>query len=489
MIISYYAFYFLSTQFLDSNENEHHNVCIMDFIFPVIFAIIIVGLVALLFLLFTNNNMRGPKVEKKKDRQTIIREANRKLAQDSHNPQGLKALADLFFSEHTWDKAYTLYNLMLDISTAHSEIDVLTSGLRQGICAIKMNRHGDAFKGLTLARRIDPNNAEVNYYMGLAFYMNNDYEKAITLLKKTIVVTPENPEPYRFLGLALSKNKRFKESLAYLKKTLDNSPEDKEIMFAIAESFAETNSSEHAIKIFSHLRADPEFGAKACLQAGILHVNSNQIDKAIQDFEIGLKHPNAPVEIAVDIRYRLAQALLKMQKISDALVILKEVQTMIPNYKDVPTLISRYQELNQNKNLQIYLMAVNSEFIALCKQIVSHYYPDAKSRITSISSSQDCTDIITEIETMKWEDLVIFRFYRSPGVTGELSIREVHTKIRDTKAGRAVCLTAGSYSDEARKFIDGRPIDLIEKSVLTKLLSSIPSVPTSHGASQRTHRK
>lgn len=443
----------------------------MDFIFPVIFAILVIGLIALLILSAAGTQKQ--KDDKKKDRQTILRDANRKLAQDPHSPTGLKSLADLYFNEHVWEKAFPLYNLMLDISAAHPQIDVLTTGLRQGICAIKMNNHAEAFKGLALARKVDPNNGDVNFYFGQAFYFNNDFEKAIPLLKRTIVTMPENHEAYKFLGLALARARKFHESLSYLKHALDNNPEDKEVMFTIAQSLAETNSIERAIRIFSHLRADPEFGARSCLQAGTLHASSNQVDRAIQDFEIGLKHTNAPVETAVDIRYRLAQAYLKQNRISDALAVLNEIQTMLPNYKDVAVLITGYQELNQNKNLQVYLIANSSDFVALCKEIVMRYFKDGKTRIMDITAAPDNTEIVAEIETSKWSDVIIFRFYRASGVTGELFIRDFHSRIRDLKAGRGICFSAGTYSDEARKYIDGRPIDLIERSQLTKFLSSI----------------
>ena len=102
-------------------------------IFPIIISIIVIGLAFLLVMSFLSEQKKANKPEKKRDRQSIMREANRKLAQDPHNPQALKMLADLYFSEAAWDKAFPLYNLMIDISAAHAEIDTVTTGLRYGI--------------------------------------------------------------------------------------------------------------------------------------------------------------------------------------------------------------------------------------------------------------------------------------------------------------------------------------------------------------------
>lgn len=122
-------------------------------VFPIIISIIVIGLAFLLIMSFMTEQKKTSKPEKKRDRQSIMREANRKLAQDPHNPQALKMLADLYFSEAAWDKAFPLYNLMLDISAAHPEINTVTTGLRYGICAIKMDKAADAFKGLVVAHK------------------------------------------------------------------------------------------------------------------------------------------------------------------------------------------------------------------------------------------------------------------------------------------------------------------------------------------------
>ena len=260
-----------------------------------------------------------------------------------------------------------------------------------------------------------------------------------------------------------------------MKRSLDDNPEDKECLFNMAFALAETNSIERALKIFCHLRPDPEYGPQSCLQAGILHSNINSPERALQDFEIGLRHQDLNAEIAVEMKYRMAQVLIKMQNISDALKLLKEVQVQAPTYKDVSSLVAQFSELNQNKNLQTYLMATNSDFVTLCKQIVLNYYPNTRARIIDLISTSENTEAIAEINTPSWEDIVIFRFYRTSSSVGELYLRDFHTKIRDTKAGRGICFSAGTFSDEARRFIDGRPIELIERHELTKLLARIPS--------------
>ena len=449
----------------------------MDFL-PILIAVIAVfGFIVILMILSGSKSKQG-KGGKQKSRQNVIKDATRKLAQNPHNPDGLIPLANLYYQDQLWEKAYPLYETMLNIAVAHPEINLAQAALRQGICALKVGKNEEAFKGLLQARKINPDNFETNFYLGQALINNKEYDKAIPILRKALMINKEVPEIYKYLGLALYQNHNFKEALPYLKRGLDISPDDKELLFSMADAMKEAGSGDRAIKVFMHLRPDPEFGAKACLAAGLIHQNAKQHDKAVQDFEIGLKHINAPIEIVTQIRYRLAHSYLETSDIGRALICLKDIQGTVPNYKDVPALIARYQELNQNSNLHTYLISNNSDFIALCRKICSVYFGKAYVKVLDINAMSDCTEVQTEIETAKWEDSVLFRFYRTTGSVGELFIRDFHARIKDLKAGRGICFTAGTFTEEARKYIEGRPIDLTDKAGLIKILNRIDTKPS-----------
>lgn len=450
---------------------------IMDSFFPIVIAIISVVLFIILLMGILSANKKIGKNHKKKGRASIIKEATRLLSQDSHNVDWLLALSSLYFEEHLWDKALPLLETLLDISVARHEIDIADVGLKQGICAINLEKVPESLRGLLLARKLRPDNMEINFYLGKAFYLNHDYEKAVPLMKKALTVNSEFSEGIKFYGLSLYHSQKAKESLPFLRKALDIEPENKELLFSLADAMSEAGMQEKALKVFMHLRPDEEYGARACQAAGMIHANMKQNDKAILDFEIGLKIPTIPNELAIDIRYRLAQCYFATREMGKGLAALKEIQAFAPNYKDVNTLVTRYSELNQNKNLQVYLIGSASDFVALCRRIVLSQYENSSARIMDIQVQSVYTEILAEIETPKWEDVVIFRFFRTTGVTGEMFIRDFHGRIHEAKAGKGICVTAGTFSEESRKYIEGRPIDLIEKDALIKVLKKIDTAP------------
>lgn len=445
----------------------------MNSFFPIVIATAVacVLVTILTHLPFFKKLKNGKNIQK--DRSTIIRDAKKKLAQDPHNISGLIPLADLYFTEKLWDLAFPLYETLVQLAPRKPQINLATAALRLGICGVKVKKPTEALKGLSIAHKTNQKSFEVNFYLGQAFYLNKQYEQATPFFKNALLINHEIPEIYQFLGLSLYQKGSYQESLQYLKHALDLDPENHELLFSIADAMYNSGKSDGALKILLHLRPDPTYGARASLIAGIIHTSHKQIDIAIQDYEIGLKHTETPLPIITEIRYNLATAYLSKNNISKALPFLHEINKTSPNYKDIELLIKKHQEMNENSYLKRYLLGGNSDFIALCRKMVTVYFNNAMVRIIGIDAKPDLVEIQTEIETPKWDDSIAFHFSRSRETTGELPIRDFYSRIQDLKVGRGIYLTAGSYSPEALKFTEGRSIHLIDKTNLLKIFAKV----------------
>ena len=301
----------------------------------------------------------------------------------------------------------------------------------------------------------------------------NEYEKAVFCLRKARALNPDATETDEPLGLAYFKSQHYRESIPFLRRVLDENPTDKEALFALATAMDKTGYGDKALKVFMHLRPDPQYGAESCLSAGLIHEHANQYQLAEKDYEIGLKLEDVPLDLQTTLRYRLANAHLAQKNIGKALTYLKEIQDTVPGYKDVPVLIQRYQELSTNANLQTYLMSPTADFVALCRRFVASYYSDATVKIEDATVRQEFVEILCTVDTPRWEDSELFRFYRSTGAIGELYVREFHAKLRDMKCDKGFCITAGAFTEGAHKFSEGRPIDLIEKGRLVSMLKKL----------------
>jgi tetratricopeptide (TPR) repeat protein len=404
----------------------------------------------------------------------VLKEANRRLASNPKDLEALAALGGLAWEDQDWERAFKIYETIAETGAGNPDVNEFEANQRYGVAALKLNRGDAAYHGLMIARSIKQDDFEVNYNLGVLEYQQKAYEKAVALLKQATAVHGDNAAALRYLGNACFKVKSYKEALAALRRAVDLEPDDKEALFAAAECYYELGNLDQALKIFTHLRVDPVLGPSASLFAGTVHLNQRLYERAIADFEIGLKHQGVKQDTVLELKYRLAAAALKLQDIGKAVSLLNEIQAALPNYKDVPSLLVRYKELNSNRNLQIFLLGTASDFVTLCRKIALLYFPKAKVKIIDISvQGNDWADILAEIETSKWSDLILFRFIRSQGTVGELAVRDFHARVKDVKAGKGYCITAGTFSDEAKRFVEARLIDLIEKQVLMQTLNSI----------------
>ena len=197
-------------------------------------------------------------------------------------------------------------------------------------------------------------------------------------------------------------------------------------------------------------------------------------DQAAMYFELGLKTPNLKLEMELELKYRLATCYIKAEKISNAIPPLEHIVAKNQNYKDAAALLKRYGELDTNLNLKIFLLGDKSRFINICRKLISLQFPKTRIKVIEVSTQQsDYVDMTVDISSPKWEDMIIFRFIRSNGQVGELIVRDLYGKIKETKAGRGICISAGSFSSGAQNFVEARLIDLIDKEDLTKMLKRI----------------
>jgi len=442
-------------------------------------AVVVLVFAVVLVSLFSSKKGEVGKASKgrriqARDKPHVIKEANRRLASNPKDLDALSALGSIAWDDQDWERAFKLYGTIAEAGAGNPDVDEYEANERYGISALKLGMNDAAYHGLMVARSIKQDGFDVNYNLGIIEYQQKAYEKAVVLLKQAVALQGDHPLALRYLGNAYFKVKSYKEALSALRRVLDLDPDDKEALFSAAECYYELGSLEQALKIFSHLRADPALGPAASLFAGTVHLNQRMYDRAVADFEIGLRHQNAKLDTIIELKYRLSAAALKMQDISKAVALLNEIQIARPNYKDVPALLAKYKELNSSRNLQIFLLGTASDFVALCRKIALLYFAKAKVKITDISvQGNEYADILAEVETSKWSDLILFRFIRSQGTVGELSVRDFHARVKDLKAGKGYCITAGTFSEEARRFVEARLIDLIDKAVLMQTLNSI----------------
>ena len=382
----------------------------------------------------------------------------------------------MHYAEGNYEKSMKEYEILIGLCATNPSLDEYDTTVKYALSALNSNHEEEAYGSLVVAHRMKSDGFDVNFNLGMLESRRRNYEKAITHLQEARSRQPDHPATLKYLGRSLFGARRFAEAATLLRKAVELVPDDKESLFAMARSYHELGHDEQALKVFSHLRADPKLGPTAALFSGTIHLKTRQYSEAVADFQIGLRHDTISDEVALELKYRLAATYIKQQNIPPALTVLQEIEAVNPDYKDVKELIGRYRELSSNENLRIYLMAQTSDFVTLCRRLVAGFFPNARAKVTDVSIQRsEYADILTEATSPKTVESVLFRFMRTTGTIGELVLRDFYSRVKEERATRGYCLVPGQFTDSAKQFVEARPVDLVEKDELTRRLGRVSS--------------
>jgi tetratricopeptide (TPR) repeat protein len=184
---------------------------LLPILIPVGIVIIAAAIVIPLLLKGKKTEEGNGKKFKGKDRNAVIKEANRRLAQNPKDAEALLALADLYYREGIFDKSMRSYELLIDLCATNPEIDEFDVTTRYALSAMKLKKYDEAYKSLLIARSMKPDVFEINYNLGYLEYQKKNYEKAAKLLLIARKDQPEHVETLRYLGMSLYKLQKYRK--------------------------------------------------------------------------------------------------------------------------------------------------------------------------------------------------------------------------------------------------------------------------------------
>lgn len=404
------------------------------------------------------------------DREIVIREANKRLAANPRDAVALRTLAEMHFKGEDYQKALINYKILVEGTEllSHDSADIF---LNFGITAMKCKEWATAHSALKMAQKDSPDNLEVLVNLGITYYMLKKYTAAVTTLQQALKMNPSYGLTLKYLGQSLFYLKRHTEALHHLKQATMASPEDNELMYIRARCEYEENRMDSALTSFQKLRTIPPWGIYACLYVGHIHVKRKQWQEAAENYQMGLKYDNIDAKILLELKYSLVRSFCYTNQLEEGAEIAQEIYAVNPEYKDIKKLLAQCTALNTNKNLRVYLKASVGEFRTLAYQIIQINFKKKLAKLyDQYTSTNDYIELMATLNTAQGECLTLICFIRNEGQTGELFVREFHSRMKENHAVQGVCFSPGYYSIEARHFIEARTIELLDKQKLLEVL-------------------
>ena len=202
---------------------------------------------------------------------------------------------------------------------------------------------------------------------------------------------------------------------------------------------------------------------------------ANRLDNAAVDFQraIELDKQNTNSE-TLYARYFLASCYEKNRKLDAAIEQWEAIYSRNKNFKDVPLKLSEYKDLNANDFLKDYLTCSNEKFSDICKkaaesgmkmQIISNEPKKWGCEITAVDKKDDSWMNVKKLVSL-------LRFYRQSDPLEENTIVETIDTLRKKNTVKAYIFSPSGFSLSAKRYIENRPVELIDKQKLEQILSS-----------------
>ena len=390
------------------------------------------------------------------------------------NAKSQQDLANYYFENGDYAKAAQIYAILVNGATVNRKLDGFNISLRYGISLMKTGHLDQAYKYVADAFLMNRSDFTAASTLGLIEYKRGNYDTAIIRFKIADQIQPRDRKVRKYIGLCLFRLNKYNEAYPLLNACLEYDPDNHELIYCVAKCCCQMGRNDEALKAFNYLKNDEEYGSLSCLEAGGIYLAKGMNDEALSLFQQAAAAQNLGYEETLELQYRTGIAYLRKNELTAAITIFNEISKVKPDYKDVRLLLEKYGAISGNKGLSGYMFAEEGEFSDICRRLIDFLFPKAGIKILESSfSANRFMEIFANIETVKWEDNVLFRFYRSNLVIDEIPIREFYAKMRDRKINRGFCLTAGSFSDAAKSFTEARYIDLIEGAQLEDLLKKL----------------
>ena len=396
------------------------------------------------------------------------------LARNERNPNAHWYLGECYRLQSRYDLAITEYKY---ISNTGKFTNVATEKkVRERLAEayLKLGQLEESQKEYILLSKIDPKNWEYFFQIGRLFEDRNFTDSALNNYKKVISLNPQHAPTYMRMGIIYYRKKIFNEAKKAFMESLKYDQQNFAAHYYLGKIAKVSGDSMGAISHFEKAQKDSELKQRALLETGAIYLMKGNYNHAVADLERALKLGEKDTSVIIPIRYLLAQIYESSKELTKAIEQWEKIYKINPKYRDVAEKLAMYSNIRADDSIKDFMTASESKFQETCTNICKKLGLEVQD-ITL--KNQDILDVYVLETQSKWRNTKkspsIVRFYRSADPIGYNEIRGLYDEMRKINAMRSICITSSKFTKSAIDFAQIRPIDLIDKDELTKLLHSL----------------
>ncbi len=400
-----------------------------------------------------------------------IKKLNELLERDDRNAYAHYLLAEAYRREHNDQYAILEYRQVIKLGKFNEK--VREADVRSKLARIfkEKNAMEEAKKEYLILTKIDPTNYEHYYELGIIYFNSGVFEKSAAYLKKSISSNSSHDMSYYYLGQIYYRTGNFPDAKQAFIDALKIDQKNYKAHYFLGLVLRQIGDYEWAIKEFDVALKNEDIKVKCFLAKGTCYIEREQYPKAVVELERGLKFAKRGSDTELNIRYFLAASQEKMRDLHSAIMNWEKIFEVNKNFRDVQEKLKAYAEFRQDDRIKDFMIAGLAKFEHICRKV-------AETMGYTIIDIDILSD--TEIELLatetegKWRNTRrtnrIIRIMRKTDTISDGLLRLLHEQMKPKNATRVIVISAGDFSQTAIDFSNTRPIELLGKSELIKLL-------------------
>jgi tetratricopeptide (TPR) repeat protein len=209
-------------------------------------------------------------------------------------------------------------------------------------------------------------------------------------------------------------------------------------------------------------------------ERGMCFYEKSQYQDAAMEFERAVKFAAVGSNIELGIRYNLADCHEKIKDIQSAINNWEKIFEVAPGFRDVQHKLAAYEEFRQDDRIKDFMIAGLAQFEIIARKMAA----GMNFNIVDLEVISDIEiEILVTVSDGKWHNTKhaskIIRINRTTDILTDAYFRTIYQTMKAKNAIAALIITTGDVSPKTLEFIDTRPIEIMKKNDLIKLLKKI----------------
>lgn len=445
--------------------------------------IIVIALIALVGILafFIIKNIISPqkidsvpKLVKQGKTQNAIKICKQIISKDQKNYLAHYYLGKAYLKENRKELAAMEFKAVDENAVFGEGIDEVDFRKEYAKLLLDFNQPNEALKHFLLLTKQEPNNADNFYQAGRIYEQQNRYDIALGFMQKTAMIDKKHAKAHAEIGMMYYRTKQFNEAKKEIATAIKLSPETYSSFYYLGKIYKDEKDIQGALKAFEKAQRDQDVKQKSIIEHGSCYMMANRYDNATLDFERAIDlDKNGNNQETLFARYFLGLCYEKMRKIDKAIEQWEAIYKKNKNFRDVASKLSEYKDLQANDYLKDYLTSSNDEFLEICKnatvkglglQVLNCDLKKWGAQLTGVAKGDDSWMNVRK-------QVLLIRFYRNPEPVPEQEVHEALDTMKSINSIKTFIFSSSGYNNQAKRFAENRPVELVEKEKLEAVLS------------------